>query len=60
MRFRPSKRALGKLNEGHPDARDSPAVLQLRYPSAMHRISTQLVVAGAEYHHLPSVMPMKC
>ena len=38
VRFRPSKRALGKLNEGHPDARDSPAVLQLRFPFAMHCI----------------------
>ena len=33
MRFRPSKRALGKLNEGHPDAHDSPAVPPSRYPS---------------------------
>ena len=30
VRFRPSKRALGKLNEGHPDARDSPAMPQLK------------------------------
>jgi len=30
VRFRPSKRALGKLTEGHPDARDSPAVPQIR------------------------------
>ena len=29
VRFRPSKRALGKLSEGHPDARDYPAVPQL-------------------------------
>ena len=33
VRFRPSKRALGKLTEGHPDARDSPAVPQLRFVS---------------------------
>ena len=30
VRFRPSKRALGKLSEGHPDARDSPAIPQLK------------------------------
>lgn len=30
VRFRPSKRALGKLTEGHPDARDSPAVPHIR------------------------------
>ena len=49
VRFRPSKRALGKLNEGHPDAHDSPAVPQLRYPSkesTLHCISVTLLSKG--------------
>ncbi|DBA94785.1 TPA: hypothetical protein ACH3X1_002330 [Trebouxia sp. C0004] len=36
VRFRPSKRALGKLTEGHPDARDSPAVPQIRDFDVQH------------------------
>ena len=49
VRFRPSKRALGKLNEGHPDAHDSPAVPQLRYPqeqSPLHCTSIILLFEG--------------
>ena len=51
MRFRPSKRALGKLNEGHPDAHDSPAVPQLRCHIPFSIPHTLPAIASAS--HIP-------